>query len=246
MNSNLEPLRVRSLKDACIDRLEGLILSGEWQAGEKLPSERDLAARLDISRPLLHEALVDLAAKGLVTIIPRRAVVVNDFRKSGSCAIISTLLSYNQGALSPQFEDSLFDMRCLLEAETARLSAENATDEHIQQLEEILAREAELERGNLSELVELDFEFHLQVSLASGNMVYPLIINSFKNVYTHFTSEFFKRWQDTPVIDEVYAYHRKLVDAIRARQPQSAGQIMLEALEHGENYLKEESDGIND
>lgn len=74
----MEPIQVQSLKAACVQRLEELILSGEWQIGMRLPSERDLAAHLNISRPVLHETLVDLAAKGLVTIEPRRGVFIND------------------------------------------------------------------------------------------------------------------------------------------------------------------------
>ena len=76
----LDPLRVQSLKEACILRLESMILSGELKIGARLPSERDLAARLEISRPVLHEALVDLALKGLVRIVPRHGVFINDYR----------------------------------------------------------------------------------------------------------------------------------------------------------------------
>ena len=123
MSPSLEPLRVSNLKDACVQRLEGLILSSELKAGERLPSERDLALRLDISRPVLHEALVELAARGLVTILPRRGVVVNDYRMTGSCAILSSLLTYNNGHLDPKFIDSLFAMRLLVEVESRPLAA---------------------------------------------------------------------------------------------------------------------------
>ena len=103
MSLSIEPLQVNSLTGACITRLEELVLSGELRAGERLPAERDLAARLGVSRPVLHEALLDLSAKGLVTILPRRGVVVNDYRKSGSTAILSSLLSYHQGDLDTRF-----------------------------------------------------------------------------------------------------------------------------------------------
>ena len=76
MSATIEPLKVQSLKSACISRLEGLILSGELHIGERLPSEREFAARLEVSRPVLHEALVDLGLKGLVQILPRRGVFV--------------------------------------------------------------------------------------------------------------------------------------------------------------------------
>ena len=55
MNLPIEPLHVESLKDACIARLEELILSGELKAGERLPAERNLAVRLGVSRPVLPE-----------------------------------------------------------------------------------------------------------------------------------------------------------------------------------------------
>jgi DNA-binding FadR family transcriptional regulator len=234
----IPPLHVHSLKEACISRLEELILSGELKAGQRLPSERDLALQLNISRPVLHEALVDLAAKGLVSIRPRRGVVVNDYRKTGSCAILSSLLTYNHGQLDPRFVSSLFGMRLLIEVETARLAAVHASDEQIQQLRALLEAESRLSRSDTAALTRVDFEFHLLVSIASGSLVYPLIINSFKNVYTHFTGLFFQNLSQGDVLDETLAFQHRLVDAIAARSPLEAGTIMSAMLMHGEQQLK--------
>jgi GntR family transcriptional regulator, transcriptional repressor for pyruvate dehydrogenase complex len=239
MDLPLKPLQVESLKDACITHLEELILSGELKAGERLPSERDFALKLGVSRPVLHEALVDLAAKGLVSILPRRGVVVNDYRQSGSMAILSSLLTYHNGEFDPQLTSSLFAMRLLVEKETARLAALKATKEQIALLNACLDRESRADRSNLNELVKLDFDFHLQIAIASKNHIYPLILNSFIGVYTHFTSEFFDRCRFTPVLDEVYAFHRQLVSAIERRQPQEAAQITSDLLDHGEQHLFE-------
>ncbi len=148
MRTTFEPLQVTSLKEACITRLEELILSGELKAGERLPAERDFAARLGVSRPVLHEALVDLAAKGLVTIHPRRGVLVNDFRVSGSCAILSSLLTYHNGSLDVDFTESLLAMRVLVETETARLAALYVTPQQERSLEEIIANEAACDRAD--------------------------------------------------------------------------------------------------
>ena len=57
----LKPVKTESLKEACSGRLEDLILSGRLPIGQKLPSERELALQLCVSRPVAHEALVDLA-----------------------------------------------------------------------------------------------------------------------------------------------------------------------------------------
>lgn len=238
MNLSLEPLAVHSLKEACISRLEGLILSGDWQPGERLPSERDLAGKLNISRPVLHEALVDLAAKGLVSIQPRRGVLVNDFRKTGSCAILSSLLTYHQGEFDPRFVKSLFEMRLLVETECARLAAVHATPEQLDILRQLIENQPIDENFDTEVLIEQDFEFHLQVAIASGNLMYPLVINSFKNVYIHFTGEFFNACRATPHLAEVFVYHRRLVQAIAARQPEEAVAVMVEMLAHGEKYFR--------
>ena len=237
MNGLIEPLHVQSLKDACVLRLEELILSGEWKPGIKLPPERDLSAKLGISRPVLHEALVDLGAKGLVTITPRRAVRVNDFRKSGSAAILSSLLAYREGSLDPEFVKNLFAMRTLIEVETASLAATHASPKQINELQDLVAAEQNADFDELQVLIDLDYEFHLQVALASGNQVYPLILNSFKSVYTHFTGMFYKRINDPKVIEKIHTFHRELVGAIANRDSSMSALWMRSMLEHGEKLL---------
>ena len=238
MTLPIEPLQVNSLKSACVARLEELILSGELKVGERLPAERDLAARLGVSRPVLHEALVDLSAKGLVTINPRRGVVINDFRKSGSMAILSSLLSYHNGEIDPHLTSSLLSMRILVETETARLAAEHASPTQLSELRQIVQNELAADHSSIAALVELDFDFHLLISIASENTAYPLILNSFKTVYTHFTAAFYQKTAGSAVVDEVHTYHQNLLAALESRDAQKSVEIMKTLLEHGEKLLK--------
>lgn len=240
MNTVIEPIQVQSLKDACINRLEQMILSGELKIGERLPSERDFASRLNVSRPVLHQALVDLEAKGLVQIIPRRGVFISDYRRDGSLAMLASLLSYHDGSLAPEFGQSMLDMRLLLETETARLAASNRTEEHLTEFRTILAQEFEAARNDPQTLTDLDFAFHLSIAVASANMVYPLIINSFKGVYTSLTGEFFRKYVGTLIVEEVHQFHHRLVAAFEKQDADSAVQTMIEMLNHGESYLKGE------
>ena len=174
MNIPVEPIEVKSLKDAVVQKLESWILSGELKIGEKLPSERILATKMKISRPVLHEALVDLAAKGLVRIEARRGVYINDYRLHGSCALLSSLLNFQQVELDLKFQSSLIEMRMLIETETSELAAQRRQPEHLKELNRILETEKDAEELSVEELVELDFNFHLQIALASGNQMYPL------------------------------------------------------------------------
>ncbi len=241
MDTAIEPIQVQSLKEACAARLEQMILSGELEIGERLPSERSFAARLNVSRPVLHQALVDLEAKGLVRILPRRGVFISDYRRDGSLAMLSSLLSYHNGALSPDLNQSMLDMRMLLETETARLAAQYRTEVQMGEFRELLAAEIMAADSDPQTLTDLDFSFHHSIAIASGNLVYPLIINSFKDVYTGLTGIFFRRYFGTQVITAVHAYHQQLVVAFESRDTDSAVGTMLDMLKHGEGYLKGES-----
>jgi GntR family transcriptional repressor for pyruvate dehydrogenase complex len=235
MLNGLYPLKTDSLKEICIKRFEGLILSGAFAVDEKLPPERELAKRLGVSRPVVHEALVDIAAKGLVTITPRKGTVVNDFRRQGSVALLISLLEYHDGKLDSKLLDGLLNMRLLVEIENARLSARNRTEAQLEEFNNVLYRESAVEHTNIEVITQLDFEFHLILAIATDNLLYPLLLNSFKPVYTNFSGQFF---QDPTVVDVVFDFHRKFVAAISARDAERAADIMHKMLSHGEERLR--------
>jgi GntR family transcriptional regulator, transcriptional repressor for pyruvate dehydrogenase complex len=210
MQEILMPIKTESLKDVFVSRFEEFILSGKLSIGQKLPSERELALQLGVSRPIVHEGLVDLAAKGLVTIKPRVGTIINDYRKQGSLAILSSLINYHDGFIEPKLLDSMLEMRLLFEVEAARLAALRRTDDHMEAFKGILEKEEKASRAKIEKVVGLDFEFHHLVSIASGNVVYPLLINSFSQVYTNLSRQFFS---DKKLIPHVFRFHGEMVEA---------------------------------
>jgi DNA-binding FadR family transcriptional regulator len=183
----------------------------------------------------VHEALVDIAAKGLVSMTPRIGATVNDFRRQGSIALLTSLLEYHQGKLDPKLLEGMLNMRLLVETENARLSAKNRTNAQLKEFDALLEQEAQANHSNTEAVTQLDFEFHLLITISTDNLLYPLLLNSFKPVYTNLTSQFF---QDQSVVPVVFDFHRKLVDALRARDEQKAVDIMWRLLKHGEDRLK--------
>lgn len=236
MLDGLKPIKTDSLKDVCVKRFEELILSGAIRVGEKLPPERDLAQQLRVSRPVVHDALVDIAAKGLVSMIPRQGTVVNDYRREGSLALLNSLLNYNEGRLDPKLLDGLLNMRMLVETENAKLAAKNRTDVHLEQLRRLRRRETEASANDVDTLVALDFEFHLLLAMATDNLLYPLLLNSFKPIYTNLTRQFFR---DPEVAASVFEYHRQLAAAVEARDGAQAETVMREMLANGEDRLRQ-------
>jgi GntR family transcriptional repressor for pyruvate dehydrogenase complex len=239
MEALFEPVEAKSLKDACAHQLERMIFSGKLDVGKRLPSERRLADALSVSRPILHQALVELEAKGLVTIIPRRGVFINDYRNEGSIAMLASFLSFHQGSLDNAFLSSVMGFRKLLEGETTRLAVSHGTQEDYNRLKEILRQETNSRREDSISLVELDFAFHLQIAYASGNLIYPLILNSFKGVYTSFADRFFRLSLGGSVIDQVHHFHERLIRDLESGDEAGAVSTMIEMLDHGERYLFE-------
>ncbi len=231
----LSPLKNTSLKEQFVQRFEELILSGELKIGQKLPSERDLAAKLGVSRPVVHEGIVELAARGLVTLKPRIGTVINDFRKEGSIALLASLINYHKGGLDAKFLESILQLRTLMESEFARIAARNRTKESLAKLKLINAEELAADNNDHTRITELDFEFHLHVAIATDNMIYPLLINSFKPVYTNLSGLFFLH---TDQARTVHRYHKELIHAIARKNSEKAGETMKAMLAHGEMHLR--------
>ena len=238
MQELLEPIRTESLKDVFIRRFEDLILSGKFPVGQKLPSERELALQLGVSRPVVHEGLVDLAGKGLVTMIPRVGTLVNDYRKEGSLSILASLINYHQGNLEPGLLVSLLEMRLLFEVETARRAALHRDRDQLESFYNLLLEEDRISQRDVDGICELDFDFHHLIALASGNHIYPLLLNSFRHCYANLAGQFFS---DPGVVPVVFDFHKKMVKAIEDKNEKSAAGIMEQMLDHGAQTLKSSS-----
>ncbi len=230
----LEPITTESLKDVFVSRFEELILSGKISIGETLPSERELAARLKVSRPVVHEGLIELSLRGLVSIRPRSGTVVNDFRKEGAIPLLLSLLNYH-GTLDPKIQQDILEMRLLFENEMVRLSAQNRNDDHLRQLDEIIRQEENADTSQYAEVARMDYKFHQIIAVASGNFIYSLLLNSFREIYLHLSTLFFS---DPAVCPMVFDTHKKIVEAVRQQNEDEAVRLMTRLLNHGAEHLE--------
>lgn len=235
MHEFLKPLKSESLSDVFIKRFEELILSEKISIGEKLPSERELALQLGVSRSVVHEGLIELEARGLVKMKPRSGSTVNDYRRNGSLTLLNSLVEYSSGTLGPDILKGLLEMRVLFETETAALAAVNRSEEHLAEFRSIIGAEKKADKGDTENILSLDFGFHLTVAISSGNLIYPLMLNSFREVYTNLTREFFK---DSSVVEFVFNNHESFLRAIEKRDEKGAVKIMKKIIAHGEAHLK--------
>lgn len=205
------PRKAKSLKEQCIDYLEERIISGDFPSGHRLPSERALADMLRVSRPVVHESVVELSSRGLITILPRRGCIVNDFRTTGSSELLSSLFRYAGGSLRPDILSGMAEMRLLFETEMARLAALRRSSEGIVRLKAALRQEVKAAesldwRGKV--IAEADYAFHHAIALAGENIVYQMLMNSFRTLFLNVLSRFYgKRFDLRPILDK----HRALL-----------------------------------
>ena len=152
---SIEP---RRLYRQIADQIRGLIKSGEFPAGSRLPPERDLARQLGVSRPSVREALIALEVEGMVEVRIGSGIYV--LAGSGTHAVNGP-----EAAAGP-FE--LLRARYVIESECAALAAKSARKIHVLALEEALA-EMERDLADGHQPLPADRLFHLRIAEATGN-----------------------------------------------------------------------------
>ncbi len=214
-----------NISEKVFEQFKGLILSGEWKQGEKIPSEVELAETIGVSRISVRAALQKLASLGLVE------------RRQGYGTIVCNLTDGPQLnglvpmlVLSPPSIKNMNEFRMILECAAVELAAERRSDDTIKKLEDNLKKMVELsEQGKDCAIVDTDF--HYIIAEATQN---PLIIKTMelmKDTYVDCMRKYKSaRGEGTGML-----HHKNIIDAIRHKDAYGAKKIMEEHLR--QNYI---------
>jgi GntR family transcriptional repressor for pyruvate dehydrogenase complex len=162
----------RKISDEIIEQFKGLLSSGELKPGDELPSERELAESIGVSRPPLREALNALQALGLVEIRPRSKIIVRSLAEKSVQDPISLLIEEDTEKL---FE--LLEIRRAMENWVAYKAAQRANPEDIQKLEKLLKKDQDNLRHNRDD-AKTDADFHVTIALATHNTLFSHLMAS--------------------------------------------------------------------
>lgn len=198
--------------------LEKLIAVGELRPGDRLPSERELAARLCVSRASLREAMHELEAKHLVERRPGRGTTVLPAPEH-----VQTLYAQLSDA-EHQLRD-VAELRAAIEPRLAELAAGRATAANLVELENVLRHPvAEVAP---EESLRLDLEFHMLIATAAQN---PLM-SAINTLACSWTSSTRVLSHSTRYAREVsYLGHRAILAAVAAGRPVEARDAMARHL----------------
>jgi GntR family transcriptional repressor for pyruvate dehydrogenase complex len=172
----LDPISHRSVPDDVFDQLREAIMSGRYRPGDRLPSQRALAADLGVNMASVREALGRLEQLRLLEVRHGSATRVLDWRRSGGLES----LALEHGAGEPLLDD-LFEARRLLLVEAARLAASRRSEQQASALLELARAVAAADDSQTALLA--DWSFMSSLVEAAGNLVFQLIMNSVRELY---------------------------------------------------------------
>src|SRR4051794_27415267 len=156
------------------------LLSGRYTPGERLPTQRRLAADLRVTMGSLREALKRLEQMGLVESRQGDAMRVRDWREHGGLDVIAHLL-FRSGGLDAGVLDDLLEARGAMLCEVATLAARRRDDAQAARLVE-LSEAVEAAPDDVA-AQRVDFAFFTELAEAAGNVVFVLIVNSIRGLY---------------------------------------------------------------
>ena len=217
----LEAIEPRRLYRQIADQLRQLIAHGEYPVGSRLPTERELADMLGVSRPTVREALIALEVEGRLRI------------RVGS-GIYVTAQQAGEAASAPTPIEGPFEVlraRAFVESAVAEEAARNAKPEDIARLDAILAEVG----GNtlsMERWVALDRRFHRAVVATLGNVVLLRTVGELfdQRINPYFVQLSRHLWNDS-TWRAAHVEHVAIRDAIAANHPAGARAAMREHLE---------------
>lgn len=174
------PIARTLVSDQVFGRLADAIVSGAYAPGEKLPTQRALAADLGVNMASIREAVKRLEQLRLVEVRHGDAMRVRDWRSQGGLDVVVHLLFGAGGLDRPTFV-AVLEARRLMLAEAARLAADRRSAEQADRLGELAERFAAEHDPDAAQLIDLAFMTELVE--ASGNVVFVLILNTVRRLY---------------------------------------------------------------
>ena len=168
---SFNPLRRTILVEQAIAALQTRLRLGDWDIGERLPTEQQLALQLGVGRSTVREAVRALASMGLVhtrqgagTFVQAQTIAEPDFARRLAKAALMDVYEVRQG----------------LEIQAARLAAARRTDEDVARMHNALSRRRRARRaGRMGAWVDADLDFHRAVVSAAHNPVLSDVFTAF-------------------------------------------------------------------
>jgi len=216
--------------------LETRILEGSLKPGDRLPSERELAVELGVSRPSLRGALQSLVAKGLLVTRHGGGTFVTDSMQAAFVDPWQQMLKDH-----PDIHGDMLERRHMLEGQAAQLAAERATEEDFERIRTCYeALEAAFASQDLCRCIATDVEFHQAIAEASHNVLIGHLSSSLHKVMQGHVQSNLEYLHARPELwEQLQAQHRAIWEAVRNRRMDTAGRAAHHHLDFVQQTMRE-------
>jgi GntR family transcriptional repressor for pyruvate dehydrogenase complex len=221
-----EPIRPKKISEEIVEQIKGLISRGELKPGERIPSERDLATMLGVSRPSVREAIMVLEAMGFLDSRQGGGTFIRTLTESTIADPLATLFEQKD----PRMLHALAEVRMGLETWSAFLAAQRAEDREIAEMRRLYAiMEQQAASGGWD--AEVDARFHYAITAATHNTVQIHVLDTihslFQTTIQVALTEFYRK---VGYLERLLTQHREIVEAIADHDPERARQKMMNHL----------------
>jgi GntR family transcriptional regulator, transcriptional repressor for pyruvate dehydrogenase complex len=225
-----QPVRRVRTHEQVLAQIEQKILDGDLRVGEKLPSERELAEALGVSRPSIREALRALEVMGIIESRIGSGRESGSFISGRSNAALGNLLRLHMALAQISLAD-LVDVRSQLEQSNARRAAARRTEEDLRHLTSLI-RGMRAPGLRYEEFNELDTEFHVSIARASKNALATDLMQALRDAVKHKMTAAFASLSDwRAAADKLIIEHEQLLHAIERNEPDAAAKLTAEHIE---------------
>jgi GntR family transcriptional regulator, transcriptional repressor for pyruvate dehydrogenase complex len=215
-------LKHKRVSESVADQIRQAVFTGELVPGEKLPPERDLAAKFQTSRVALREALRAIENEGMIHI--RRGSGGGAFVADFDNALRALGDSLNTVVKLGQVKSGhLSEIRTILEPHIARLASKRATSSDLKAIEVLMLAQEEEVRTDYKLSRKHDMEFHRLVVKSVHNPVLSIVVSAVNNSLREYKSELTKAMRQ-----RVVRQHRNIFEALRKRDAKLAEILMAE------------------
>ncbi len=235
IRADLEPVRKTKVYAEVAAQIHRLVADGRLKPGDKLPPERELAEVFGVSRTSVRDAIRVLETQGLVEARHGEGTLVREIPIDAIVRPLADALVATKDLVA-----DLFDMRKMLEPPLARAAAFRATTEDVEALAHVIEVQAgRVHRGEIA--IEEDNLFHYRIAVAAKNQV---VLRTIDVLMDLLRESRVRSLQGPGRAEKSLEGHRRILDAIRRRDPDAAALCMRAHIEEIETVLFPATSGL--
>jgi GntR family transcriptional repressor for pyruvate dehydrogenase complex len=205
----------RPATEQAVAAIMNLLTSGELGPGDRLPTERDLALALGVSRSTVREAIRGLQMMRVLQVRHGEGIFVTSL----DAPLLLEAMGFAMQLMRDHEVVDLLELRAILEGAAAGLASARMTD---QQLRTLLQRLEELDGASTADaLLEADIAFHAGIAAGAGNVVLASLLDTF-SARTYRARHLNAGLGLEEALVRARASHRRIYDAVVAKDPEAA------------------------